>query len=294
MDHLQIAQVRRFHRLVTKRAGAIEDHFLGRDRPLGESRVLYEIGTSGADIRELRERLELDSGYLSRLVQSLAGSGLVVLRPGEGDERVRRAELTTEGRAELEEMNRRSDDAARAILAPLSTGQRERLVDAMAVVQRLLRISSVSIERVDPSSPEGRWCVAQYFAELSRRFEQGFDPEQSIPAEDGEMVPPVGAFLVATMEGEPVGCGAVKTIAPGVGSLKRMWVAESVRGLGLGRRLLAALEKEARSLGLVTLRLETNHTLAEAIALYRSAGYAEVPAFNADRYAHHWFEKRLA
>jgi ribosomal protein S18 acetylase RimI-like enzyme len=107
------------------------------------------------------------------------------------------------------------------------------------------------------------------------------------------MTPPGGAFLVATAEGESVGCGAVKTIAPGVGSLKRMWVDESARGLGLGRRLLAALEREARALGLGTLRLETNRTLAEAIALYRSAGYAEVSAFNADPYAHHWFEKRL-
>jgi DNA-binding MarR family transcriptional regulator/GNAT superfamily N-acetyltransferase len=293
MEIVQVAQVRRFHRLVTKRAGALEDHFLGRERPLGESRVLYEIGSRGADIRELRARLELDSGYLSRLVQSLAGKGLVILRPGEGDERVRRAELTVAGRAELEEMNRRSDDAARAILAPLSAGQRARLVEAMAEIQRLLRASGVRIERVEPTSAEARWCVAQYFAELNRRFEQGFDPEQSIPAEDDEMVPPGGAFLVATVEGEPVACGAVKTTAPGIGSLKRMWVAESARGLGLGRRLLAALEEEARALGLGTLRLETNRSLTEAIALYRSAGYVEVPPFNADPYANHWFEKRL-
>jgi DNA-binding MarR family transcriptional regulator/GNAT superfamily N-acetyltransferase len=293
METRQVAQVRRFHRLVTKRAGALEDHFLGRERPLGESRVLYEIGSRGADIRELRARLELDSGYLSRLVQSLAGKGLVILRPGEGDERVRRAELTVAGRAELEEMNRRSDDAARAILAPLSAGQRARLVEAMAEIQRLLRASGVRIERVEPTSAEARWCVAQYFAELKRRFEQGFDPEQSIPAEDDEMVPPGGAFLVATVEGEPVACGAVKTTAPGIGSLKRMWVAESARGLGLGRRLLAALEEEARALGLGTLRLETNRSLTEAIALYRSAGYVEVPPFNADPYANHWFEKRL-
>jgi DNA-binding MarR family transcriptional regulator/GNAT superfamily N-acetyltransferase len=290
----QITRVRSFQRLVTKRAGALEDHFLGRDRPLGESRVLYEIGTAGADLRELRDRLELDSGYLSRLVQSLAGKGLVALRPGEEDERVRRAELTAAGRAELEEMNRRSDEAARAVLAPLSTDQRARLVEAMAEVERLLRVSSVRIERVDPRSSEARWCVARYFDELGRRFKQGFEPGQSIPAEDDEMVPPVGVFLVATLEGEPIGCGAVKTIAAGVGSLKRMWVAQSGRGLGLGRRLLAALEQEARKLGLGTLRLETNRTLAEAIALYRSAGYAEVPAFNADPYAHHWFEKRLA
>jgi DNA-binding MarR family transcriptional regulator len=293
MENVQVAQVRRFHRLVTKRAGALEDHFLGRDRPLGESRVLYEIGHRGADIRELRARLELDSGYLSRLVQSLAGQGLIVLRPGEEDERVRRAELTPAGQAELEEMNRRSDDAARAILTPLSDVQRERLVKAMAEVQRLLRASGVHIERVDPGEPEARWCVAQYYAELNRRFERGFDPAQSLPAEDGAMVPPRGSFLVASVEGEPVACGAVKAIAPGVGSLKRMWVAETARGLGLGRRLLVALEEEARALGLGTVRLETNRALTEAIALYRASGYIEVPPFNADPYANHWFEKRL-
>jgi DNA-binding MarR family transcriptional regulator/GNAT superfamily N-acetyltransferase len=293
MEDDQIRQVRRFQRLVTQRAGALEDHFLGRDRPLGESRVLYEIGTRGADLRDLRERLELDSGYLSRLVHSLAGKRLVALHPGEGDERVRRAELTPAGRAELEEMNRRSDAAAREMLAPLSAGQRERLVAAMALVQRLLQVSGVRIELVDPREPAARWCVAQYLAELDRRFDEGFDPGRSIPADADEMVRPVGAFLLATLDGEPVACGAVKTIEPGVGSLKRMWVAESARGLGLGRRLLAALEREARALGLGTLRLETNRALEEAIRLYRSAGYVEVAPFNADPYAHHWFEKRL-
>ena len=294
MQTEQVAQVRRFHRLVTKRAGALEDHFLGRDRPLGESRVLYEIGAGGADLRELRSRLDLDSGYLSRLVQSLATRGLVALRPAPEDERVRRAELTTAGRAELEEINRRSDEAAVAILGPLSVGQRARLVEAMAEIHRLLRLSGVRIERVDPSGPEARWCVAQYFAELDRRFGQGFDPGRSIPADDAEMIPPRGAFLLASIEGEPVACGAVKAIAAAVGSLKRMWVADSARGLGLGRRMLEGLESEARALGLTTLRLETNRALTAAVALYRSAGYVEVPAFNADPYAHHWFEKRLA
>jgi DNA-binding MarR family transcriptional regulator len=293
MQGQEVAQVRSFHRLVTKRAGALENHFLGRDRPLGESRVLYEIGPAGADLRELRTRLDLDSGYLSRLVQSLAEEGLVALRPADGDERVRRAELTMSGRAELEEMNRRSDEAAEAILAPLSPGQRDRLVGAMAEVQRLLRVSGTRIERVHPATAEARWCVAQYFEELDRRFDRGFDPGQSIPADDAEMVPPRGAFLVASVEGEAVGCGAVKTIEPGVGSLKRMWIAEPARGLGLGRRMLVALEDEARSLELTMLRLETNRALTEAIALYRRAGYVEVPAFNTDPYANHWFEKRI-
>lgn len=294
MQRALVAEVRRFHRLITKRAGALEDHFLGRDRPLGESRVLYEIGNRGADLRTLRSRLDLDSGYLSRLVRSLASQGLVALETDPTDERVKRARPTAAGLAELEEMNRRSDEVAGNILTPLSADQRRRLVAAMAEVQRLLLVSGTRIERMRPDAAEARWCVSQYFAELDRRFERGFDPGQSIPADDTELVPPRGALLVAISEGEPVACGALKTIAPGVGSLKRMWVAEAGRGLGLGRRMLLALEAEARTLGLTALRLETNRALEEAIRLYRSAGYVEVPAFNDDPYADHWFEKRLS
>jgi GNAT superfamily N-acetyltransferase len=113
-------------------------------------------------------------------------------------------------------------------------------------------------------------------------------------AEDAELRAPLGAFLVASVDGEPVACGAVKSIAPGVGSLKRMWVAGSVRGLGFGRRMLAALESQARELGLSTLRLETNRALVEAIRLYQSSGYVEVAAFNTDPYADHWFEKHVS
>lgn len=290
----QIAQVRRFNRLVTQRAGALDDHFLGRDRPLGQSRVLYEIGAGGADLRELRARLGLDSGYLSRLVQSLAAADLVTLRVDADDERVRRAELTPDGLAEVEEMNRRSDEAAEEILGPLTASQRERLVAAMTEVHRLLQAAGARIERVDPASPEARSCVARYFAELARRFEGGFEPALSLPADDADLRPPAGVVLVASVDGEPVACGAVRTIAPGIGSLRRMWVAEAVRGLGFGRRMLAALEDEARALGVTTLRLETNRALVEAIQLYRTSGYVEVPPFDAEPYADFWFEKQLS
>jgi DNA-binding MarR family transcriptional regulator/N-acetylglutamate synthase-like GNAT family acetyltransferase len=289
-----VSQVRRFHRLVTQRAGALDDRFLGRDRPLGESRVLYEIGPRGGDLRDLRARLGLDSGYLSRLVQSLAAKGLVMLRSDAADERVRRAELTPAGLAELEEMNRRSDQAAETILSPLTEPQRERLVAAMSEVHRLLQAAGARIERVDPASHAARWCLAQYFAELAVRFEEGFDPGKSLPTDDAELSPPRGAFLLASIDGEPVACGAVKTIAPGVGYIKRMWVAGSVRGLGFGRRMLEALESQARELGFTTLQLETNRALAEAICLYESSGYVEVEPFNAEPYADHWFEKRLS
>ena len=135
--------------------------------------------------------------------------------------------------------------------------------------------------------------MEQYFAELGTRFEQGFDPGISIACGDEEMVPPRGVFLVATLDGEPVACGGVRTTAPGTGYVKRMWVAESTRGLGLGRRMLEAIESHARTLGFTRLQLETNRTLAEAIALYRSSGYREVPPFNDEPFADRWFSKPL-
>jgi DNA-binding MarR family transcriptional regulator/GNAT superfamily N-acetyltransferase len=289
----EISQVRRFNRLVTQRAGALDDHFLGRDRPLGESRLLYEIGPKGADLRDLRQCLGLDSGYVSRLVKALQRKGLVRLTQGSADQRVRQARLTSAGRREVREMNRRSDEAAAALLEALPSAQRTRLVAAMAEVHRLLQLVGLQIERVDPASPAARWCVGQYFDELDRRFESGFDPAASLSAEDRELLPPRGAFLLASVDGQPVACGAVKTISLAVGSLKRMWVADTVRGLGIGRRVLEALEAQARALGLTTLRLETNQTLQEAIRLYRNAGFREVAPFNSDPYAHRWFEKSL-
>ena len=136
--------------------------------------------------------------------------------------------------------------------------------------------------------------MAQYFAELAERFAAGFDPARSISADSHELTPPAGLLLVARLREEPVGCGALQLHADAPGEIKRMWVAPHARGLGLGRRLLRDLERHARQAGVSTLRLETNQTLTEAIALYRRAGYREVPAFNAEPYAHHWFEKFIA
>jgi DNA-binding MarR family transcriptional regulator/GNAT superfamily N-acetyltransferase len=293
METDEIAQVRRFHRLVMQRAGVLDDHFLGRDRPMGESRLLYEIGPDGADLRDLRRRLDLDSGYVSRLVNALRRKGLIRLSRSSADRRVRQARWTAAGRREVRQLNRLSDKATTELLDKLPSAQRARLVAAIAEVHRLLLLAGLTIERVDPSSPAARWCVAQYFAELDRRFEKGFDPGASLPADDRDLLPPRGAFLVGSIDGRTVAGGAIKTISPGVASLKRMWVDDGVRGLGIGRRMLEAAEAETRRLGLTTIRLETNGTLTEAIQLYLSAGYQEVPAFNSDPYAQHWFEKTL-
>ena len=293
MDQMMIGQVRRFNRAVTQRAGALEDAFLSRGRPLGQARVLWEIGPEGRDIKGLRARLDLDSGYLSRLLRSLEGDGLVVVEPSGADGRVRTARLTEDGRAERTELDRLSDQAAAALLQPLSTQQQDRLVAAMAEVERLLAVSAVQVAVYDPRHPDARRAVQAYVTELARRFEGGFDPDRSISATEAEMSPPAGLFLVATLHGEAVGCGALKFHGGAPAEIKRMWVSSGVRGLGLGRRLLAELEAQAQAHGAGTVRLETNRSLGEAIGLYRTAGYREVAAFNDEPYAHHWFEKRI-
>jgi DNA-binding MarR family transcriptional regulator/predicted N-acetyltransferase YhbS len=289
----QIASVRSFNRAVTRRIGALEDRFLGRDRPLGASRVLFEVGREGVALAELRARLGLDSGYLSRLLRSLEGEGLIEVRADPADRRARRAVATPAGLEEIADLDRLSDDGAASLLAPLSEGQRDRLVAAMAEVERLLAASATTIDRVDPASAEARWCVEQYFAELGERFEEGFDARETAPADADELVPPRGVFLVAHLDGRAVGCGAVKTWTPGVADIKRMWVAPEVRGSGLGRRMLVALEGEARALGLGRARLETNGALAEALAMYRSHGYRPIDPYSGDPYAHFAFEREL-
>jgi DNA-binding MarR family transcriptional regulator/GNAT superfamily N-acetyltransferase len=287
------ARVRSFNRTVTQRVGALSDHYLARGRPLGASRVLWEIGPGGTDARALRARLDLDSGYLSRLLRGLQDEGLIRLQPAEGDHRVRTAVLTDAGRAERAELDRLSDELAASLLAPLNDRQRDQLAAAMGTVERLLTAGLVTFAVADPASPEARACMAAYFAELGERFDGGFDPGASLPATDADLAEPSGLLLLARLHGEPAGCGALKFHGTEPAELKRMWVASQARGLGLGRRLLSELEDQARRHGATVVRLETNQSLTEAITLYRSAGYAEVSAFSDEQYAHHWFEKQL-
>src|SRR3954466_11088221 len=131
MDAVMVDEVRRFNRTVTQRVGALSDRFLSRDRPLGASRVLWEIGADGREVRALRRRLGLDSGHLSRLLRALEADGMVTVSAGGHDPRVRAARMTEVGEAELRELDRRSDELAESWLTPLSAAQRERLVGAM-------------------------------------------------------------------------------------------------------------------------------------------------------------------
>ena len=296
MESELIAAVRRFNRTVTQRVGALDDEYMARGRPLAQARLLWEIGPGTAEVAELRARLGLDSGYLSRLLRTLESDRLVTVGPAEktgGDGRIRAAALTDTGRAEWAELDTRSDELARSILEPLTEQRRERLVAAMAEVERLLIASMVVIAPCPPGDPRARACVRAYARDLARRVDNGFDPALSNPVRDEDLVPPAGVFLLATLNAEPVGCGAVKLLRDAPAEIKRVWVADRVRGLGIGRRMLGELERHAAERDWTAVRLDTNRALTEAIAMYRSAGYREIEPYNAEHYAHHWFLKHL-
>jgi DNA-binding MarR family transcriptional regulator/GNAT superfamily N-acetyltransferase len=293
MSDAMVDQVRRFNRIVTERVGALNEHFLGRERPLGEARLLWEIGLDGCEVRLLRVRLGLDSGYLSRLLRSLQAAGLVNVAAGPGDRRTRVARLTAAGRRERAALEKRSDELAQSLLAPLSLKRRGQLVAAMHDVERLLTSASVQITTLDPEHPDAQYCLAEYVAELNRRSRRGFDPSVGATALPHEVRPPAGEFFVAYLRGEAVGCGAVKHHAARSAEIKRMWIAPDARGLGLGRRLLERLEACALAGGARVAHIETSAVLVEALSLYQSAGWIEVPAFNDEPFADHWFEKAL-
>lgn len=293
MSHLDLQQIRAFNRLVTQRIGVLQASYLGQGRPFGEARVLFEIGREGADVRDLRRRLELDSGYLSRLLRALERQGLVVVEKSAADGRARLARLTDQGRSEVDVYDAQSDRLAQSLIAPLDERQRRRLIAAMGEVERLLRASAVTVDVVSPGSADARWCLDRYFAELAERFDSGYDPAQAGPAPEDQFAPPKGWFVVARLEGRPVACGALKRVDADTGEIKRLWTDPTSRGLGLGRKVLATLEALGREAGFRRVRLDSNGALTEAIGLYAKAGYAEVERFNDDPYAQMWFAKTL-
>ena len=213
------------------------------------------------------------------------------MAPDPADRRRRQVTLTPAGRERWAELERRSAERARLLVGPLAPRQRDRLARALAEADLLVRAATVTFSPADPSSDVATDVVGRYFAEIGRRF--GFDPSGETDKDAKLLVPPTGLFVVAVSDGEPVACGGVQTIAPGMGELKRMWVHDGWRGAGLGSRLLRHLEDESRALGHDILRLDTNGALAEAIAMYQRAGYLAIDRYNDNPWATHFFEKKL-
>ncbi len=288
-----IDTLRRFNRSHTQRVGALDDSFLDTGRALGQSRLLFEIGPDGDVVADLRSRLGLDSGYLSRLLRHLEHDRLITVVPDPADGRRRRAELTAAGRRAWRDLDRRSDELATELVAALGDRQRGQLVGALELADRLLRAATIRFEIVDPESDAALHAMSRYFDELDVRFDTGFDPGDTLTADAPGFRPPGGAFVVASSDGATVACGGVQRIDPTTAEIKRMWVAEDWRGVGLGARMLRELERTAAGLDHHRVVLDTNASLLEAIAMYERAGYRPIERYNDNPYAQRWFEADL-
>lgn len=152
-------------------------------------------------------------------------------------------------------------------------------------------MSDVVIVEESADSADVRRCLEQYAEELGRLF--GYRVEEALPLEREHLTPPRGLTLVARQDGEAVGCGGVKLMQPGIAEIKRMWVAPHMRGRGIGRQLLLALESRAVQAGKAIARLDSNERLEAALAMYHAHGYREVVPFNTEPFATHWLEKQL-
>ena len=151
----------------------------------------------------------------------------------------------------------------------------------------------VELAVVDPGSPSALRTMTEYFAELDRRFPDGFDPGDTLVADAAALRPPGGVFVVARASGSDVACGGVQRHDAHTGEIKRMWVHPDRRRSGLGRRLLSRLHDEAVNLGYRRVVLDTNPALVEAIALYEAAGYRSVERYNDNPYAGRWYARDL-
>ncbi|WP_199192815.1 bifunctional helix-turn-helix transcriptional regulator/GNAT family N-acetyltransferase [Allosphingosinicella deserti] len=254
--------------------------------------MLNAIGRGRSDLADLRSYLGLDSGLASRLLRELEGEGLVATRPDAADGRRRVIRLTEAGCREFDAYERLSNSRAEVVLA--RSPNAPALLAAMDLVANTLASDRLCIDEVHPQSSEALYCLREYYAELDRRFEGGFEVARSRDPDSGDMVAPRGTFLVAMIDDLPLGCVGLKRTGESCAEVKRLWVSGSARGLGIARELMVSVEEAALSFGVRKLVLDTNRALEEALAMYRAWGWREIARFNDDPYADFFFEKMLA
>lgn len=287
-----IARLRRFNRAVTREVGALDHSYLGRGRPLGAARVLQLVTEAGTDVAQIRDRLALDSGLLSRLLRSLEDEGLIETTISPADRRHRIARLTPKGASENAAYRDIGHQAAKATLTRAGRHGPD-LLAAMDLIATQLLQDQTEISDTDPDTPEALACLAAYYRLLSATIPDLPAEKLPLPLPDAALYrPPQGAFLIALSDGLPIGCVSLRPLEGPVAEVKRLWVHPDARGQGLARRLMTTLEARARALGYQRLKLDSNSALTDAITLYRRMGWtdcAPYTTFPADV----WMEKPL-
>jgi DNA-binding MarR family transcriptional regulator/GNAT superfamily N-acetyltransferase len=275
---MHVDAVRRFNRFYTRRVGALRGGLLGSPHPLPEARLIYEIGQRGeCTASDLARDLDLDAGYLSRLLQGLKRRGLLTARRSAGDARARVLALTARGAKTHAQLDSRSRDEVAGMLGGLAGGERERLVGAMRAVEGLLQgtPAEVSLRAHRPgdigwvASRHGALYAEEYgwdqrfealVAEIAARFINRFDPARE-------------RCWIAELDGEPVGSVFVVKQSRTVAKLRLLLVEPRARGHGLGRRLVRECIAFARQKGYRKLVLWTQANLSAARAIYKAEGF---------------------
>jgi DNA-binding MarR family transcriptional regulator len=287
-----IARLRRFNRAVTREVGALDTSFLGRGRPLGMARVLQLVRPEGTDVALIRDKLDLDSGLMSRFLRSLEREGLIETATDTDDRRRRIARLTPKGEDEMAAYEAIGHERA-ARLITRAGSRADEVVAAMDLIATLLNRDQLDIRPADPDSPEAMTCLQAYFDEILARVAVARPEYFPLPDPGADSYrAPQGRFLLAWSDDLPVGCVSLRALDNRTAEVKRLWVHASARGQGLSRRLMARVEAEARSMGFRHLRLDTNSALTEAIALYRATGWTDIPPYTTPP-ADVWLEKPL-
>jgi len=284
----RIAALRQFNRFYTRRIGVLHEGLLDTRFSLAESRLLWELAhTEQTTATELAATLELDAGYLSRLLRGFKERGLVKARRSASDARQTRLSITAAGRRAFAPLDHRSQAEVAALLVPLSDAQQRELLAAMARIETLLGARSRTQPFVlRPHRPgDIGWVVSRHgalyaqeygwdlrfealVAQIAAGFIERFDAAREacwIAERDGSNVGSV--FLVQARD------EATQAVEPGVAQLRMLLVEPSARGLGLGVALVNECERFARQLGYRRIRLWTNSLLLAARGIYQRAGY---------------------
>lgn len=276
MSH--VAAVRRFNRFYTRRIGVLTDHYLGKEYTLPEARVLYELGHDGpTTATQLGRALDLDLGYLSRLLQGLKRRRLVQVTPSAEDGRQRALSLTPAGRRAYAGLDESSRRATGEMLKPLEKAHREHLVAAMGAVQRLLAKEQPEIRLRPHRAGDMGWVVARHGALYAKEYGWGARFEALV-------ADVVAAFLrnfdarrercwIAEAGGEPVGSVLLVKKDATTAQLRLLLLEPRARGQGLGRRLVEECIAFARRCGYRKLMLWTHENLTAARAIYAKAGF---------------------
>lgn len=287
-----ISRLRRFNRVVTREIGALDNSYLGRGRPLGAARVLQLVKPEGTDVAELRRRLDLDTGLLSRILRSLQTEGLVEVAPDPADRRRRIARLTPAGLAEWRIYDALGHAKAQAVFDRAGARQ-QAVIEAMDLIATVMLKDDVVILDADPLDPAAHASVDAYYQLLLDTVPETTREMFELPLPDPDRYrAPDGAFLVAWSEDLPVGCVSLRRLGPKLAEVKRLWVHPHARGQGLGLRLMRTVEARARDLGYTHAKLDSNTSLVAAINLYRSDGWSECDPYT-DPPANIWMTKRL-